>query len=69
VSFIRDQARAVPREVGRAIAGVNGDFYVRDMPPYSGDPAAFKSSMAISSAPPTPLPSGSMQMGIHTLMK
>jgi hypothetical protein len=38
VSFIRDQARAVPREIGRAIAGVNGDFYVRDTPPYTGDP-------------------------------
>src|ERR1041385_3071597 len=38
VSLIADQARAVPREIGHAIAGVNGDFYVRDRPPYNGDP-------------------------------
>lgn len=38
VSLIADQARAVPREIGRALAGVNGDFYIRDSPPYSGDP-------------------------------
>jgi hypothetical protein len=38
VSLIADQARAVPREVGRALAGVNGDFYVRDDPSYAGDP-------------------------------
>jgi len=38
VSFIADQARAVPREIGRALAGVNGDFYVRDNPSYAGDP-------------------------------
>src|SRR5437868_3998825 len=38
VSLIADQARAVPREIGRAIAGVNGDFYLRDNPTYAGDP-------------------------------
>ena len=38
VSFIADQARSVPREFGRAIAGVNGDFYLRDNPMYAGDP-------------------------------
>ena len=38
VSLIADQARAVPREIGRAVAGVNGDFYIRDIPFYSGDP-------------------------------
>lgn len=38
VSFIRDQAQAVPRELGVAIAGVNGDFYIRDNPTYAGDP-------------------------------
>ncbi len=38
VSLIGDQARAVPRELGQAIAGVNGDFYVRDNPSYAGDP-------------------------------
>src|SRR2546428_7399743 len=38
VSLIADQAPAVPHEIGRAIAGVNGDYYVRDLPPYSGDP-------------------------------
>lgn len=38
VSMIADQARAVPAEIGRAIAGVNGDFYLRDNPTYGGDP-------------------------------
>ena len=38
VSMIAEQARSVPREVGRAIAGVNGDFYLRDDPTYAGDP-------------------------------
>ena len=38
VSFLADQARGIPREIGRAIAGVNGDFYMRDNPTYAGDP-------------------------------
>jgi hypothetical protein len=38
VSVLADQARAIPREFGRAIAGVNGDFYDRDNPTYAGDP-------------------------------
>jgi hypothetical protein len=38
VSLIAEQARAVPREVGRTVAGINGDFYVRDNPQYAGDP-------------------------------
>ena len=38
VSLIADQARAVPRSMGQAMAGVNGDFYVRDNPTYAGDP-------------------------------
>ena len=38
VSYIRDQAAAVPKDVGEAIAGINGDFYVRDQPTYAGDP-------------------------------
>jgi len=38
VSLIADQARSVPRELGRALAGVNADFYVRDSPTYAGDP-------------------------------
>lgn len=38
VSYIKDQAAAVPPEVGEAIAGVNGDFYTRDQPTYAGDP-------------------------------
>jgi hypothetical protein len=38
VSLIAEQARDVPREMGGAIAGVNGDFYVRDDPTYAGDP-------------------------------
>ena len=37
VSLLSEQARAVPREVGRAIAAVNGDFYQRDKA-YAGDP-------------------------------
>ena len=38
VSLLADQARTVPREVGRALAAVNGDFYLRDDPTYGGDP-------------------------------
>src|SRR5438874_2708512 len=38
VSRLADQARAVPREIGSAVAAINGDFYVRDNPPFSGDP-------------------------------
>lgn len=38
VSLIAEQARNVPRDLGRAIAGVNGDFYLRDNPGYAGDP-------------------------------
>jgi exopolysaccharide biosynthesis protein len=38
VSLLREQAAALPRELGRAIAAVNGDFYMRDNPSYAGDP-------------------------------
>jgi len=38
VSLLAEQARAIPRELGRAVAGVNGDFYARDNPMYAGDP-------------------------------
>lgn len=38
VSHIWEQAAAVPPELGEAIAGINGDFYVRDQPTYAGDP-------------------------------
>ena len=38
VSLLEDQARAVPREIGRAVAAINGDFYVRENPTYAGDP-------------------------------
>ncbi len=38
VSLMADQVRAVPREIGRALGGVNGDFYVRDAPIFVGDP-------------------------------
>jgi hypothetical protein len=38
VSMLAQQARAVPPEIGRAIGGVNGDFYLRDNPTYAGDP-------------------------------
>ena len=38
VSLLAEQARAVPAALGRAIAGINGDFYLRDNPSYAGDP-------------------------------
>jgi len=38
VSTIAEQARTLPPEIGRALAGVNGDFYERDNPKYAGDP-------------------------------
>lgn len=38
VSRVSEQARAVPNEIGRALGGVNGDFYVRDAPIFVGDP-------------------------------
>ncbi len=38
VSLLAEQARSVPREAGRALAAVNGDFYLRDDPTYGGDP-------------------------------
>jgi hypothetical protein len=38
VALLSQQARAIPTEIGRAVAGVNGDFYLRDNPTYAGDP-------------------------------
>jgi len=38
VSLIAEQAWNVAPELGRAIAGINGDFYLRDNPSYAGDP-------------------------------
>ena len=38
VSLISEQARAIPPALGRALAGVNGDFYERDNATYAGDP-------------------------------
>ena len=38
ISRLSEQARVVPAELGRAVAGVNGDFYERDNPTYAGDP-------------------------------
>lgn len=38
VSKLEDQARAVPPSIGRTLAAVNGDFYMRDRPTYAGDP-------------------------------
>lgn len=38
VSRVSEQARAVPDDIGRALGGVNGDFYVRDAPTFVGDP-------------------------------
>lgn len=54
VSFLADQARGVPREFGRAIGGVNGDFYDRDNPTYAGDPRGIQIiNGEITSAPDT----------------
>jgi len=38
VSILAEQARTVPPRMGSAIAAINGDFYVRESPPYNGDP-------------------------------
>jgi hypothetical protein len=38
VSLLADQARGVPAAFGRAVAAINGDFYLRDNPTYAGDP-------------------------------
>jgi hypothetical protein len=38
VSRISDMARALPRELGRPVAAINGDFYERDNRTYAGDP-------------------------------
>ena len=38
VAHLSEQARTVPPALGRAIAAVNGDFYLRDNPVYGGDP-------------------------------
>src|SRR6266404_6567192 len=38
VSRLSEQARTLPPALGRAIAGVNGDFYERDNQTYAGDP-------------------------------
>jgi hypothetical protein len=38
VSLIADQARSIPQSLGKAVAGINGDFYVRDNRVYAGDP-------------------------------
>jgi len=54
VSYLADQARTVPREVGRAIAAVNGDFYDRDNPTYAGDPRGLQIiNGELTSAPDT----------------
>ena len=38
VNLISEQARDIPPGIGRALAGVNGDFYERDNATYAGDP-------------------------------
>lgn len=38
VGMLAEQARTVPKELGKAVAAVNGDFYLRDNPTYAGDP-------------------------------
>jgi hypothetical protein len=38
VATVSQQAKAIPPETGRAVAGVNGDFYERDNRVYAGDP-------------------------------
>ena len=54
VSFLRDQAAAMPRDFGRAIAAVNGDFYDRDDSRYAGDPRGLQIIQGeLTSAPDT----------------
>jgi hypothetical protein len=38
ISRISEHARALSPQIGRALGGVNGDFYERDNPTYAGDP-------------------------------
>jgi hypothetical protein len=38
ISRVSDMARAMPRELGRPVAAINGDFYERDNRTYAGDP-------------------------------
>jgi hypothetical protein len=38
ISRVSDMARALPRELGRPVAAINGDFYERDNRTYAGDP-------------------------------
>lgn len=38
VGLLSEQARTVPPELGKTIAAINGDFYVRDNLTYAGDP-------------------------------
>jgi hypothetical protein len=38
LASLSEQARSVPMQIGRAVAGVNGDFYERDNRVYAGDP-------------------------------
>jgi hypothetical protein len=38
ISRISEMAKALPRELGRAVAAINGDFYERDNRTYAGDP-------------------------------
>src|SRR3954454_12453558 len=36
VGLLAEQARSIPADIGKAIAGVNGDFYLRDVPTFAG---------------------------------
>lgn len=38
LSTLSDQIKSVPPEDGKPVAGVNGDFYLRDRSAYEGDP-------------------------------
>ncbi len=38
LNVLSEQVKAVPPEVGRPVAAVNGDFYRNDATPYKGDP-------------------------------
>ncbi|MFM1770635.1 MAG: hypothetical protein RJA22_3164 [Verrucomicrobiota bacterium] len=54
VAVLADQAAGVPAEVGRAVAGVNGDFYDRDNRLYAGDPRGLQIIQGeLTSAPHT----------------
>jgi len=67
--LIADQARTIPPEIGRAVAGVNGDFYERENPTYAGDPRGLQIVKGELISAQARFRSGSMPRGIRILMK